>query len=204
MAWKEFSPITKGAIIGGGGLVLYALYKTYIKKSNIKMAPVDYGQIPVIYTGPGGQPVKWDPDPLAKEISQNFEGWNLNTYPETARKISGLQPEQTKLLYNHYNAYYAEDYPTLTQLIDNEWPDWGGEYTKAVNHLKSFGLNENGDQQKFNWNQILEALTDPEKALNFPIKYPAIELDKTTRNTLTGAAAILAAGMIGAALIKTR
>jgi len=204
MAWKDLTPITKGAIIGGGGLVLYALYNTYIKKGNIKAAPVDYGQIPVIYTSPGGQPVKWDPDPLAKEISQNFEGWNLLAYPETARKISALQPEQTKLLYNHYNEYYAEDYPTLTQLIDNEWGDPGGEYSNAVNHLKSFGLNENGEENKITWNTIAQALTDPNKALNFPIKYPAIELDKTTRNTLTGAAAILAAGMIGAALIKTR
>ena len=102
--------------------------------------------------------------------------------------------------YNHYNQYYAQDYPTLTKLIENEseYP-FSGEYQKAVSHLKSFGLNEGNE---FNWAAIGQALTDPNAALNFPVKFPAIGLDQVTRNTITGAASIIAAGWIAAALIK--
>ena len=197
--FKDLPFIQKAGIIGGGALLGYIILKKVTAK-NIKAAPVDYGQIPTAYTDPTGQPVKWDPDPLSKTIAEKLEGWNLFEYPELMPDIYGLQPEQTKLLYNHYNEYYAQDYPTLTQLIENEWSYLtSGEYQKAVTHLKSFGLNE-GSQ--FNWAAIGQALTDPEAALNFPIKLPAIGLDQVTRNTITGAASIIAAGWIAAALIK--
>lgn len=51
--------------------------------------------------------------------------------------------------------------------------------------------------------RLIEALTDESKVLNFPVKYPAIELDKNTRDTLVLTASIFAAGMVAAALIKT-
>lgn len=58
------------------------------------------------------------------------------------------------------------------------------------------------DQNKITWQRILEALTNEDKVLNFPIKYPAIELDRSTKDTLLLTAGILSAGMIIAAILK--
>jgi hypothetical protein len=62
-------------------------------------------------------------------------------------------------------------------------------------------LNQNDN--KLSWQRLIDALTDPDKALNFPVKYPAIELDKTTKNSLYLTASIIAAGLIISAAIKT-
>jgi hypothetical protein len=199
--WKEFSLFEKAAVIGGVSITAYAAYKLFTR-DNVKKAPVDYGQIPEVYTS-GGKPVLWNPDPLSKEIFENFEGWNLYTYPETTEKLQSLNNDQLALLYNHYNAYYAKDYPTLTQLLKNEWTDWGGSYNKAVAKLVGMGLNEE-DPNKLSWNRILQALTDEDKAFNFPIKYPAIDFDKPTKNMFYITAGILSAGIIGSALIRRK
>ena len=63
-----------------------------------------------------------------------------------------------------------------------------------------YSLNDNTND--LSWKRIIEALTDPSKALNFPVKYPAIELDQSTKNTLYSTAAIIAAGLIISAAIK--
>jgi hypothetical protein len=138
--WKEYGLLEKGAVVVGVGLTGFAIY-SIIKnfRSNVKAAPVNYGQIPEVYTS-GGKPVLWDPDPLSKEIFENIEGYNLNTYPETTDKIRKLNTDQLKLLYNHYNEYYAQEYPTLTKLLDAEWSDWSGSYNKAVIKLRGAGL----------------------------------------------------------------
>jgi hypothetical protein len=44
--------------------------------------------------------------------------------------------------------------------------------------------------------RILDAFTDEDKALNFPIKYPAIDLDKSTKTSFYITAGILAGGLI--------
>lgn len=122
-------------------IVLSRKVKDFLNKPRI--APINWNNVPVVGNDPQtGQGVYWDPDPLAKEIFTNLEGWNLKVYPETAQKILDLQTDdQVRLLYNHYNKNYAKDYPTLTQLIDNEWPDVRGIYKKAVARLKGLGLN---------------------------------------------------------------
>ena len=38
------------------------------------------------------------------------------------------------------------------------------------------------DQNKLTWERFLQALTNEEAALNFPIKYPALDFDKSTKN----------------------
>jgi hypothetical protein len=141
-SFKDLSLGQKALIVGGGSLLAYFLLKKAFG-NNVEKAPVDYGQIPGVFQTTGGQTVLWDPDPLAKEIAANLEGYNLNVYPETVKKILPLNQSQAALLYNHYNTYYAQDYPTLTQLIQNEWGDWSGTYAQGVAHLKSFGLNDN-------------------------------------------------------------
>ena len=139
--FKDFSFIEKIGTVAGLGVIGYAVYSFVLKaKSNVAKAPVDYGQIPEVYTA-GGKPVLWDPDPLSKEIFENIEGYNWNTYPQTTDKIIKLNKDQLKLLYNHYNEYYAQEFPTLTKLIDSEWSDYEGSYTRAVAKLKSAGLN---------------------------------------------------------------
>ena len=70
--WSEFSLFEKAAVIGGVGITAYAAYQLFTK-DNVKDAPVDFGQIPQVYTS-GGKPVLWNPDPLAKEIFENFVG----------------------------------------------------------------------------------------------------------------------------------
>ena len=62
-------------------------------------------------------------------------------------------------------------------------------------------LNQNDN--KLSWQRLIDPLTDPDKALNFPVKYPAIEFDKTTKNSLYLTAGIIAAGLIISAAIKT-
>ena len=122
-------------------LLLIREVKRFMNKP--KPVPVNWQNVPIVGTSPTtGQTVYWDPAPLAMEISQKLEGYNFNTYPATVQKILDLQTDdQVKLLYNHYNKNYAKDYPTLTQLIDNEWPDWGGVYKAAVARLKALGLH---------------------------------------------------------------
>lgn len=59
-------------------------------------------------------------------------------------------------------------------------------------------MNEN----KVTWARILEALTNEDKVLNFPIKYPAIELDRSTKDTLLLTSGIIAGGMILASILR--
>jgi len=61
-------------------------------------------------------------------------------------------------------------------------------------------LSQNDDQLKW-YERLGKAFTDEDAAFNFPIKYPAIDLDKSTKNTLIYTAGILAGGMILAAVI---
>jgi len=44
--------------------------------------------------------------------------------------------------------------------------------------------------------RLIDAFTDEDKALNFPIKYPAIDLDKSTKTSFYITAGILATGLI--------
>ena len=58
------------------------------------------------------------------------------------------------------------------------------------------------DVDKLTWNRLIQALTDEDKALNFPIKYPAIDLDKSTKQNFILVAGIIAGGLVISALIK--
>ena len=58
------------------------------------------------------------------------------------------------------------------------------------------------DTDKLTWQRLIQALTDENKALNFPIKYPAIDLDKSTKQNFVLVAGIIAGGLIVSALIK--
>ncbi len=66
----------------------------------------------------------------------------------------------------------------------------------ALVYINTFNMKE-----KFDWNRLIQAFTDEEQAFNFPIKYPAVDLDKSTKNTLLTTAGIIAAGMIVTGLI---
>ena len=49
-----------------------------------------------------------------------------------------------------------------------------------------------------------QAFTDEDAAFNFPIKYPAIDLDKPTKEALYKTAAIIAGGLIVMGFIISR
>jgi hypothetical protein len=51
-------------------------------------------------------------------------------------------------------------------------------------------------KQPFDWNRLIQAFTDENAAFNFPIKYPAVDLDKSTKDTILTAAIILSAGIV--------
>ena len=68
-------------------------------------------------------------------------------------------------------------------------------------HLKNNFLQE--EKQKW-YERLGKAFTDEDSAFNFPIKYPAIDLDKKTKDTLLLTAGIFAGGMIISALIISR
>jgi len=57
-------------------------------------------------------------------------------------------------------------------------------------------------EDNLKWYERLgKAFTDEDAAFNFPIKYPALDLDKSTKNTLLYTAGILAGGMVLLGLI---
>ena len=49
-----------------------------------------------------------------------------------------------------------------------------------------------------------KAFTDENSAFNFPIKYPALDLDRSTKRTIILTASIISAGMIISAFIRTK
>jgi len=141
--WDELSNVQKGAVIAGGALLTLILVRgvqSVAGRGNVQKVPVNPNLLN--YQTTTGQLMQWNPDPLAKEISTNFEGVNFFDYPETTDKIKNLQDEQLKALYNYYNEYYAQDEPTLTKLIENEVSYFQQQsYREAVARLKSLGLN---------------------------------------------------------------
>lgn len=62
-------------------------------------------------------------------------------------------------------------------------------------------LSEPTPQPEKWYERLGKAFTDEDSAFNFPIKYPALDLDKNTKKTLLMTAGILAGGMIAAAFI---
>lgn len=60
------------------------------------------------------------------------------------------------------------------------------------------------EEDKISWKRLIEALTNQDKVLNFPIKYPAIELDKGSKNALYYTAGIIALGLIISSAIKSK
>jgi|SRR5690554_212845 len=138
--FEKLNPTTQTIVVVTMVIILVLVYREL--KAVVQRPRFNQNNIPVTGIGGGGQIVQWDPDPLAREIFENLEGWNFNVYPETAKQIVDLQTDdQVIMLYNHYNKNYAKDQPTLTKLIDKEWPDMGGYYKKAVARLRGLGLN---------------------------------------------------------------
>ena len=143
--WKDLPTWAKIALIGGGSLGAIWILRRLIGEGNIRPARVDYGQIPEVYVDPTGGSIKWDPDPIAADIADKLEGYNLMVYPEVNDLLAPLNPDQTKLLYNHYNTYYAQDEPTLTKLLEGEWTGTNA-YFPSITKLKQLGLHERGEQ----------------------------------------------------------
>jgi len=139
---KKMKSAAKFGVVAGSALGTFLIIRT-VKSfggTNVRKAPVNYGQIPTVFNS-AGVAVKWDANPLAKEIYAAYEGYNATYNPIPAAKIMLLDDNQVALLYNYYNAYYAVEYDTLTKLIDAEWQDWGGHLKRAVIRLRSLGLN---------------------------------------------------------------
>lgn len=129
----------RNIIIGIVALIVGFIVYRVLKKRQYTNVPFDKNNIPHIQTGVSTS-IPWNPRPLAEEIYENLEGYNLYVYPETSEKILKLNDDQIIYLYNVYNQDFAEEYDTLTQLFENEWNQSLGKYDKVVARLKSLGL----------------------------------------------------------------
>lgn len=70
--------------------------------------------------------------------------------------------------------------------------------------ISLINFNAMNEPKKINLDRLFAAFTDEDAAFNFPIKYPAIDLDKPTKQMFYLTAGILAAGLIAAALISRK
>ncbi len=125
-------------VIGASVFAVYRYNNRYIRKDSTAGG------------GPGGGTTTqsgFNPDALASEIKDKIEGYNIYVYPEVANDILALSNDELAALYVHYNAYYAEEYDTLTQLFDAEWAaSWSDDpYQGVVDRLQGQGLNESAD-----------------------------------------------------------
>jgi hypothetical protein len=94
-------------------------------------------------TGSTGTGIQWSPNALAGEIKSEIEGYNWYCKYSTSEKILELTDPQLKALYSYYNANEAEEFPTLTQLFDNEYSAhcaYDPKYKDVVKRLKGLGL----------------------------------------------------------------
>ena len=127
--------------IFGGAILLIVLIAVYFsgkkagKGNRPKSKPLPTGGegIPIVGRDSDGNPISWDPEPLAKELYSVMEGI-LDTEAEqegTFGKALALTDDQLTALYNRFNAlYYDEDEATLTEWIDAEW--WKGPKGTAL------------------------------------------------------------------------
>jgi len=104
---------------------------------------VDWANVPDIGTDDQGQPVKWNPDPLANDLYSCMDGANVLTGCEHLyQDLLNLQTDdQVRLLYNHFNENYASEGEDLISWINSEWytsfgTDLGKTRNEAVARLK--------------------------------------------------------------------
>ena len=74
-------------------------------------------------------------------------------------------------------------------------------YKKKSYRYNSRFLRDNEPTNEKWYERLGKAFTDENSAFNFPIKYPAIDLDVATKKSLYVTAGILAGGMIATAVI---
>jgi hypothetical protein len=125
-------------------VLAYLVYNEWLKKQRTRVK-FDPGNIPTLGTGVNGQAIPWNPEPLAREIYTNLEGWNFFYYIETSEKVLDLNNDQLIYLYNYYNQYLASEYDSVTKLFEAEWNGHtginGARYDEVAAKFKALGLN---------------------------------------------------------------
>lgn len=145
--WETLPAVAKIAIIGGAGIALFFISRRIIK--NFKKPPKfdlpqGGGGIPVVTYTPTGQPVQWNPQPLAAELFNVMDGlFTLSGTKDAAwLKLAQLPSnDMVVAVYNEFNSQYGNG-DTLTQWINDEyWTDVGGDgKSLALQRLSSIGL----------------------------------------------------------------
>lgn len=145
--WETLPAVAKIAIIGGAGIALFFISRRIVK--NFKKPPKfdlpqGGGGIPVVSYTPTGQPVQWNPQPLAAELFEVMDGiFTLAaTKDEVFLKLAQLPTnDMVVAVYNEFNTQYGNG-ETLTQWIDDEYNTLiGGDgQTLALEKLRSIGL----------------------------------------------------------------
>lgn len=160
--WNERSALEKGAIIVGGSIVAWNVWKYLVKPAISKAGEVPMPQYPPLQTVTGGYSAplpgattptataptyQYDPRPLVDKIAEHIIGANLYIYPEIVNQLSKLTKPELQLAYNYWaQVYQPETGSSLTEYIENEWNS-SFAYTAAIGALKGAGLYEGGMNQ---------------------------------------------------------
>lgn len=131
--WDELPTVAKVAVIGGVGIGLYFITKRIVKnfrKPPKFDLPQGGGGIPVVTYTPTGQPIQWNPQPLAAELFDVMDGLFTSSASkdDTWTQVAQLPTDDMVVaVYNTFNEQYGNG-ETLTQWINDEyWTDVGSD-----------------------------------------------------------------------------
>jgi hypothetical protein len=162
--WNERSALEKGAIVIGGTIVAWNVWKYIIKPQISNAAAATNPAYPPLTTITGGYSApapgsttptptttapayQYDPRPLVDKIAEHIIGTNLYIYPEIVNQLSKLTKPELQTAYNYWaQIYQPETGKSLTEYIEDEWNS-SSYYTAAIGALKGAGLYESGMNQ---------------------------------------------------------
>ena len=145
--WESFPGVVKAGFVLVGGVLIFVGTKKLIKYLNTPPPPTlpqGGAGLTVVSYGSNGQPVYWNPQPIAKNLYEVMKG--LFTGSETKdiafTKFAELPTDDMVVsVYNYFNQNYG-DGDTLTTWINGEWLTdiLGSGKELAINRLQSLQL----------------------------------------------------------------
>jgi len=141
---SDLPPLVKGAILLGGGFIVYRGIKKIINQPKPIVLPQGGAGLPVVGNTPTGAPVFWNPATLSKDLYNVMSGlFTLSgTKDQVWTKLAELPSgDMVTAVYNHFNTNYGEG-ETLTDWIKSElWYDiTGSGKDMALARLASLNL----------------------------------------------------------------
>ena len=143
--FADLPPLVKGAILLGGGFIVYRGIKKIINQPDPIKLPQGGAGLPVVGNTTTGAPVFWNPATLSKDLHAVMSGlFTLSgTKDQVWTKLGELPSgDMVTAVYNHFNTNYGEG-ETLTDWIKAElWYDiTGSGKDLALARLASLNLS---------------------------------------------------------------